>query len=57
MPSNVVGLYWLSWVDEDDNEIDVLFDDNCVRNKKFHPTNLFELTKRRIERRIRALWP
>jgi len=58
MPSEIVGKCWLSWEDEDGNEIGVAFDSNGVINKNFTPTNLtfFEVKKRRIERRIRALW-
>ena len=46
--------------DEDKNRILVKFDSNVrVSEKQFTPTILSacELAKRRIERRLRALWP
>jgi|GEM_PF-4700492 len=48
------------WGDEDSNIIYVTFGTtNCVTAKRFSPTefSFLELMKRRIERRIRALWP
>jgi len=49
------------WLDEDGNWIDVNFDRNTrgLVYKEFHATDLsfLELMKRRVERRIRALWP
>jgi hypothetical protein len=53
-----------TWYDDDDNRICVDFktDDELrilVTNKEFIPTefSFWERIKRRIERRIRALWP
>ena|SRR5438105_14791002 len=53
------------WSDDDGNEIRVQFSERfgvmngVVEGKEFRPTELsfIELMKRRIERRIRALWP
>ncbi|HEV3079863.1 MAG TPA: hypothetical protein VGY66_08795 [Gemmataceae bacterium] len=46
------------WEDEDGNAIEVTFDRNSVTDKSFRPTSisLLERMKRRIERRLRALW-
>jgi hypothetical protein len=48
------------WPDEDGNWIVVDFDDgDRATGARFHPTNLsiYERVKRRIERRLRVLWP
>jgi hypothetical protein len=56
-------LLTLGWEDEDGNEILVTVERDRptlpVTAKSFVPTKLsfLELTKRRIERRIKALWP
>jgi hypothetical protein len=55
-----VDLIWeTSWTDEDLNEIEVDFLNGRVTRKLFVPSSLsfLERMKRRIERRIRALWP
>ncbi|HEV3448750.1 MAG TPA: hypothetical protein VG099_29200 [Gemmataceae bacterium] len=51
----------VSWYDDDVNRITVAFEgrQRGVTKKEFYPTKLsfFERMKRRIERRIRAIWP
>ena len=52
--------YAWTFIDEDDRTITVNFNDSRrVTAKHFSPSQLsfFELMKRRIERRVRALWP
>jgi hypothetical protein len=49
----------LIWINEDGDSIQVNFNRSGVIEKRFTPSNLslWESMKRRIERRIRALWP
>jgi hypothetical protein len=50
----------IAWQDEDFNEILVHFDNTrCVTGKCFSPTYLSfsERLKRRIQRRLKAVWP
>jgi hypothetical protein len=49
---------WSAWLDEDGNRINVTFSDEGVATKHFVASGLsiYERMKRRIERRIRALW-
>jgi hypothetical protein len=63
------GAVWIftsmMWRDEDDNEIWVFFqmevgiDPMHVDGKEFRPSNfsIFERVKRRVKRRLQALWP
>ena len=48
-----------SWGDGEGNAIEVVFKDERVAQATFKPTklSLFELAKRRLQRRIQALWP
>jgi hypothetical protein len=50
----------MSWRDEDDNIIRVGYDSaGHVNDKRYTPTDLSfpELVKRRIQRRLKAVWP
>jgi len=47
----------IDWMDDDGNLIDVEFDGRVVTGKTFFDIPLTERMKRRIERRIRAIWP
>jgi hypothetical protein len=50
---------WWAWHDDDDNVIVVRFSEQGVATKHFVASGLsiYERMKRRVERRIRALWP
>jgi len=52
-------LRWWAWHDDDDNVIVVRFSEQGVATKHFVASRLstYERMKRRVERRIRALWP